>query len=141
MKKKLVIIIAIVIVIIGVILGNKISDFADSKKDGTPLDISLYFSDVNSNERLAEGKYIGNRYSITGKITKIEPYNSTTEVWVEVAEFSGRLNFEECFRFRPYNEDDILNLRVGQYVTATGTLIELPGYGGGILDNSSFETE
>lgn len=140
-KKGLFILLAIVVVILGIILVNKVSDFADSKKEGVTLNISEYFSNFDSNERLAEKKYIGNRYTITGKITRIEPYNSTTEVYVEVAEFSRRLNFQECFRFRPYDENVILDLKVGQYITATGTLIELPGYGGGVLENSVFETK
>ncbi len=140
-KKVLFIILAIVVVIFGIVLVNKTSDFADSKKEGEPLSIGTYFSEFDSNERLAEKKFIGNRYSITGKIKKIEPWNSTTEVWIEVEAFSRRLNFQECFRFRPYDENDILDLKVGQYITATGTLIELPGYGGGILENSVFETE
>ena len=132
---------AVVVAIIAIVLGSKISDSIDSKKTGEPLDIQTYFSDFDSNERVAEKKYIGNRYSITGKITRIEPYGSKTEVWVEVSGIHYRLNFQESFRFRPYDEDDILKLKVGQTITATGTLNELPGYGGGIFENSVFYIE
>ena len=140
-NKKLYILLAVVVAIIAIVLGNKISDSIDSKKTGGPLDIQTYFSDFDSNAMLAEKKYIGNRYSITGKIKEIQRTLTTTVVWINVSEFDYRLNFQEKFEFIPYDEDDISNLKVGQTITATGTLIKLPSYGGGTFENSVFYIE
>ena len=140
-NKKLYILLAVVVAIIAIVLGNKISDSIDSKKTGEPLDIQTYFSDFDSNRKVAEKKYIGNRYSITGEIKEISQYRTSTQVKIEVSEVGYRLNFQELFFFTPYDEDDILNLKVGQTITATGTLIKLPGYGGGTFENSVFYIE
>ena len=137
-KKGLLIVVAIVVVIIGVLFGNKISDFADSKKVGAPLDIMTYHQDYDSNEKMAEEKYIGNRYSVTGTITEIDSFGSDTEIHVLTTK---DYHAGYVFVFTPYNEKDILNLSVGQTVTATGTLNGMIHVYGGSFENSVFETK
>lgn len=135
-KKGLFVFLAIIVVIVGFILGDKISDSIESKKAGEKLDIGVYYNTFDANEKLAEETYIGNRYTVTGTILEIDNFGANVEIHVSTS--SGNKN---TFIFIPYDENDVITLSKGQTVTATGTLISLPHIWGGRLDNAVFSVE
>ena len=122
-KKGLFIFLAIVVIILGFVLKIQISNAIEERNDriesqtpGEKLIVQTYYQDVKSNEKYAEEKYIGNRYYIVGTVTDIDSFGNTTKVLITDSDTGKR------FEFTPYNEDDVLALRVGDKVKATGTL-------------------
>ena len=138
-KKGLFIFLAIVVIILGFVLKIQISNAIEDRNDriesqtpGEKLIVQTYCQDVESNEKYAEEKYIGNRYNIVGTVTDIDSFGNTTKVLITDSDTG------EHFEFTPYNEDDVLALRVGDKVKATGTLNGLFHNYAGYFKKSTF---
>lgn len=133
-KKGFFIFLAIVAVIVGIIIGNKISDCIESKKVGEALDIQAYHDTVDSNKIRASETYLGNRYSVTGTIVEIDG-------GIIIQASSEEDIAANKFVFYAYDIKDYLELSKGQRVTATGTLTGLPHIWGGYFENAVFSVE
>lgn len=137
MKKKtkifLIIIALLVVVIVGLFAGNKISKFAETKKDAVEFNASTIDSDFANNEISAEKKYIGNRYYVEGTIYSIDDWNGKARITIRYN--GGHYNGGHDLYFDAYDNDDTLDFYVGQKIIASGTLAKFDSY----WNNATFE--
>ena len=81
-------------------------------------DIDEWFDEYDSNEVLAESKYTGNKYRVTGKIGTID-----SQFWGDGYYFSVRGNDFSFYNVTCYMDDEavIMSLKEGDKVTIQGT--------------------
>ena len=133
--KKLLCIVLVLISVFAFNACEKNDSYKNTKyPPAVKLNIREYCATCDSNEKLAEVTYVGNRYFLTGEI-----YEITQSGVVKIYASNG--NSTERFRFTPLNENDVLALYKGQIVTATGTLTELPAYFAASFEDAVFSVE
>ena len=133
-KKSICIILALVTILALNACGGKSEIELETAPPAVELNIQEYCTACESNKKLAEVTYVGNRYFLTGTIYEIEQTGYVTI-------YASNGNSTERFQFAPLNEDDVLVLSKGQTVTATGTLTKLPGFFAACFKDAVFSVE